>query len=128
MTMPPSERRQIENEMIFRRANEKVGDQLDALDANLIEEGHEDLIRTSDLELHLMCECSDENCDARIPIKLSVYQDIHENRKAFIIKPDHEVDKIETVVKTTKQYSVVVKNNVTAEPDNVLNETSVNNS
>ena len=59
MDMPLSERRQIENEMIFRRFNEKVGDQLDALDAALIEEDHEDLIRTTDLLLHLKCECSD---------------------------------------------------------------------
>lgn len=127
MTMPTSERRQIENEMIFRRANEKVGDQLDALDAALINEGHEDLIRTTDLELHLKCECSDENCDARIPIKLSVYQEIHENRDAFIIKPNHEVEKIEKVISSKEGYSVVLKNNSTAEPSNVLNDTVIDN-
>jgi hypothetical protein len=33
MEMPLSERRQIENEMIFRRVNEKIGDSLDSLDA-----------------------------------------------------------------------------------------------
>ncbi len=38
MTMPISERRKIENEMIFRRLNEKVGDNLDSLDAMHIEE------------------------------------------------------------------------------------------
>ncbi len=127
MNMPLSERRQIENEMIFRRFNEKVGDQLDALDAALIEEDHEDLIRTTDLLLHLKCECSDENCEARIPIKLSVYQDIHENRSAFIIKPNHQVEEIEKIIKTKPGYSVVEKNNSTPEPNNVLNDTVINN-
>lgn len=125
--MTIAERRQIENEMIFRRFNEKVGDQLDALDAALIEEDHEDLIRTTDLLLHLKCECSDENCDARIPIKLSVYQKIHENRSAFIVKPQHQVEEIEKVIKANKTYSVVEKNNSTAEPSNVLNDTVIDN-
>lgn len=128
MDMPLSERRQIENEMIFRRFNEKVGDQLDALDAALIEEDQEDLIRTTDLLLHLKCECSDENCEVRIPIKLSVYQKIHENRDAFIVKPKHQVEEIEKVIKTETGYSVVEKNNSTPEPSNILNDTVINNS
>ena len=126
--MPVSERRQIENEMIFRRANEKIGDDLDELDAALIDEGHPELIRTADLLLHLECECSDEDCNARIPIKLSVYQTIHENRDAFIIKLKHQVEEIEKVINTEDDYSVVEKNNSTAEPGNTLNKTAVDNS
>lgn len=128
MSMPISERRQIENEMIFRRTNEKVGDDIEELDAALIAEGHEDLIQTVDLLLHLKCECSDENCNARIPIKLSVYQQIHENRSAFIIKPKHQVEAIEKIIRTEKSYSVVEKNNSTAEPSNTLNTTTIDNS
>lgn len=128
MNMPVSERRQIENEMIFRRANEKIGDDLDELDAALIDEGHPELIRTADLLLHLECECSDEDCNARIPIKLSVYQTIHENRDAFIIKLKHQVEEIEKVINTEDDYSVVEKNNSTAEPGNTLNKTAVDNS
>lgn len=126
--MPLSERRQIENEMIFRRVNEKVGDDLDALDAAFIEDNHPELIRTVDLLLHLKCECSDENCDARIPIKLSVYRTIHENRDAFIIKLKHQVAAIEKVIKTEDFYCVVEKNNSTAEPSDKLNKTSIDNS
>jgi hypothetical protein len=40
MDMPLSERRQIENEMIFRRANEVVGDKLDEIDAHHREDGN----------------------------------------------------------------------------------------
>ncbi len=125
--MPLSERRQIENEMIFRRANEKVGDGLDKLDAQHIEEGNPDLVRTDDGILHFKCECSDENCDARIPIKLSIYQKIHLNRNAFVIKLKHQVNAIEKVIVTEDTYSVVEKNNSTPEPNTTLNVTSINN-
>jgi hypothetical protein len=128
MDIPLSERRQIENEMIFRRANEKVGADLDELDAAYIKEGHPELVRSADLLLHLNCECSDENCTARIPINLSVYQTIHENRDAFIIKLKHQVEAIEKVISTGKDYSVVEKNNSTAEPGITLNVTTIDNS
>ena len=125
--MPLSERRQIENEMIFRRANESVGDELDDIDANHIEDGNPELIRDEDLFLHFKCECSDENCDARIPIKLSVYQKIHKNRDAFIIKLQHQVEEIEEVILTEDNYSVVQKNNSIAEAGKKLNKTSISN-
>jgi hypothetical protein len=127
MDMPLSERRQIENEMIFRRTNEKVGDGFDELAAQHIEEGTPEPIGTDDLLLQFLCECSDENCDARIPMKLSAYQAIHENRNAFIIKPKHQVKGIEKVIVTEDNYSVVEKNNSTAEPSGTLNSTTINN-
>ncbi|NCU40500.1 hypothetical protein EOL73_01955 [Candidatus Saccharibacteria bacterium] len=128
MDMPISERRQIENEMIFRRANEKVSNDLDDLDAQFIEDDNSELVSTDDLVLHFLCECSDEDCDARIPIKLSEYQKIHVNRNAFIIKLNHQVNEIETVIKTKGTYAVVEKNNSTPEPTGTLNVTSISNS
>lgn len=127
MTMPIAERRQIENEMIFRRANEKVGDNLDEVDANHRDDGNPELVRNEDLLLRFKCECSDEDCDARIPIKLSVYQTIHENRDAFIIKLKHQVEAIEKVILTEDDYSIVEKNNSTAEPGKKLNVTTIDN-
>jgi hypothetical protein len=128
MDMPLSERRQIENEMIFRRANEVVGDNLDQIDANHRDDGNPELVRDEDILLHFKCECSDEDCDARIPMKLSVYQKIHENRDAFIIKLKHQVETIEKVILTENSYSVVEKNNSTSEPGDKLNVTSIDNS
>jgi hypothetical protein len=61
--MPLSERRQIENEMIFRRANEVVGDKLDEIDAHHREDGNPGLVRNEDILLQFRCECSDENFD-----------------------------------------------------------------
>lgn len=125
--MPLSERRQIENEMIFRRVNEKVGDDLGSLDAMHIEDDDLHLIWDDAILLNFKCECSDEDCEQRIPIKLSVYKKIHENRDAFIIKLKHQVKEIEKVILTEDNYSVVEKNNTIAEPSDELNSTTINN-
>lgn len=126
--LPLAEKRQIENEMIFRRSNEKVGDGLDAIDAMHIEDDNPELIRTEDFLLQFICECSDENCNERIPIRLSKYRDIHENRDTFIVKPGHEVNPIEEVISKEVEYSVVKKNNTTPEPGKMLNSTPIDNS
>lgn len=128
MGITHAERRQIENEMIFRRINEKVGDDLGALDAMHIEDGNIHLIRDTDLLLRFKCECSDENCDLRIPMQLSEYQKMHTNRDTFVVMPDHQVDPIEKVLSETGVYTVVKKNNSTPEPGDELNETLIDNS
>ena|ERR1700712_4825293 len=128
MDISLSERRQIENEMIFRRSNEVVGEELEQIDAKLRDDGHAELTRSDDMVLHFLCECSDENCDERIPITLRAYQKIHENRDAFIIKPNHQVIAIEKVIHTEDGYSVVEKNNAVTNPGDTLHETSVDNS
>ncbi len=127
MNVSLSERRQIENEMIFRRANERIGDGLDTLDAMHIEDDDIHLINNDDILLHFKCECSDEDCEARIQLKLSTYQGIHENRDAFVIKLEHQDRAIEKVILTESTYCVVEKNKTVPEPANALNITSVNN-
>jgi hypothetical protein len=127
MNISKAERHQIENEMIFRRMNEKVGDDLNALDAMHIEDNNPQLISDEDILLLFKCECSDENCSARIPLKLSQYRDIHINRDTFIVKKDHQVDPIEKVIKEEAEFNVVQKNNSTPEPNNTLNDTNINN-
>jgi hypothetical protein len=128
MSISLTERRQIENEMIFRRANELVGSNLDEIDANHRSDGNPQYVRDTDILLQFKCECSDEDCVARIPLKLSVYRTIHENRDAFIVKLKHQVEAIEKVILTKGKYSVVEKNNSTAEPGKTLNKTSIDNS
>jgi len=128
MALPDAERRQIENEMIFRRINEKVGIDLDALDVMHTNDGHYDLIQDINLEIQFKCECSDENCSIRIPMKLSDYREIHLDRDTFIVLPHHQVDPIEKVIKQTSAYNIVKKNNSTDEPGDDLNITTINNS
>ncbi len=128
MGISHAERRQIENEMIFRRINEKVGDDLGALDAMHIEDGNIGLIGDADILLNFKCECSDENCDVRIAVPLSEYKYIHTNRDTFIVALDHQVDSIENILRKTKTYAVVKKNNSTAEPNDTLKDTDTDNS
>jgi hypothetical protein len=128
MYVATSEKRQIENEMIFRRLNEKLIDGFDEQDTLHIADNNPQLIRDDNLPIQFTCECSDENCVERIAIKYSEYQEIHKNRKSFIVKLDHEVNLIEKVVQTENKYSVVKKNNSVKEPGDKLNETSINNS
>jgi hypothetical protein len=128
MNISAAERRQIENEMIFRRINEKVGNDLDALDAMHVQDGHAELVRDKNLLLHFKCECSDENCSVRLPILLSEYQTIHLNRDTFVVKPGHQVDIIEKVLKATPDFHIVKKNNSTGEPSDTLNSTTIDNS
>ena len=130
MGLPIEERKQIENEMLFRRANEKIGFDLDEVDAHHIEDGNPHLVRSDDLLLKFKCECSDENCSERIAVRLSLYKKIHIDRSAFLIKPHHEVKPIEKVIAATETYSIVRKNNVTPEPREgaLFNDTHINNS
>jgi len=127
MNISNAERRQIENEMIFRRINEKIGSDLDALDAMHVEDGHFDLVRDINIQVHFTCECSDENCNVRIPMLLTEYQEIHVDRNTFIVAPDHQVDPIEKVLRKTEMFNVVKKNNSTDEPTDELNITSIFN-
>ncbi len=130
MGISSAERHQIENEMLFRRMNEKVGDDLGALDASYIVSNEIYLIRDEDLLINFKCECSDENCSQRVPIKLSEYQSIHIDRSTFIVMPDHQVDPIEEVIKAGPLYNVVRKNNTTRAPKlgSKLNDTTIDNS
>ena len=128
MKLPVEERKQIENEMICRRINEKVGAGLDALDAMHIEDGNHHLVRSDDMRLEFQCECSDENCKARLPVKLSIYREIHTDRDTFIVKLNHQVSAIEEVILNEDGYSVVKKHNSTPEPSDTLNQTSIDNS
>ncbi len=128
MGISRAERRQIENEMIFRRINEKVGDDLGALDAMHIEDGNLNLLADEDILLKFKCECSDENCDDRIEIALSEYKYIHTNRDTFVVKPNHQVDHIEDIIKKTATYTIVKKNNSTPEPNDTLKDTLIDNS
>jgi DNA-binding transcriptional MerR regulator len=133
MKMSIAERRQIENEMIFRRANEKVGVELDEVDALLDELESEEttssgsLIRDENVYFKFLCECSDENCTDRILMELAKYQELHLNRDRFIIKINHQVESIEKIIFSEAEYYVVEKNKSTSDPGKLLNQTSIDN-
>ncbi|MES2971013.1 MAG: hypothetical protein V4702_01680 [Patescibacteria group bacterium] len=127
VTLSPSERRQVENEVVFRRANEKVQNSLDKLEKIAREERDDSFKSHPDMTLHFYCECSDENCRERIVLSLSKYQELHKDRSQFIVMPKHDIPSLEKVVSNKFKYSVVDKFVTPSEAANSLNVTSIQN-
>lgn len=128
MKISDAERKQIENEMIFRRVNEAVIQNLVDMDAEHTKNNELHLLWDQTILLQFKCECSDEKCEIRIPLTMKDYNKIHKNRDTFIVKPNHQVDPIEKILRIENTYTVVKKNHRTAEPGDELNITSLNNS
>lgn len=98
-----------ENEVYFRQLNENVEEGFKTLVQLASEIGQEELIRENDTPLHFYCECSDENCRERIKVKPSEYRKIHDDRNRFIVVAEHDVAKVEKVVRKNDRYWVVQK-------------------
>ncbi len=109
MKISMSERRLIENEIYFRRPNEKVAKGLVELKKMAEQDGQTWLYPESDDPVGFFCECSDENCRLKIKIKPSKYLELHQNSAQFTLKPGHAIPKIEKTILNTKDYIVVEK-------------------
>lgn len=92
-----SERRLVENEVIFRESNKHVQEFLE-------EEGGR-----SDTMVRFFCECANIDCRLRITLSLKVYKDLHKNKRHFIVVAGHELPEIEEVVKVGKGFRLVEK-------------------
>lgn len=102
-------RRMAENQVVFRRFNEKLQKDIDKVNATAAEVGDEPFILNADEPLYFYCECSDEQCAKRIKISLNEYARIHKERDLFTIMPGHDVPQIEEVIETNAEYDVVRK-------------------
>jgi len=120
-------RRKVENEVVFRQANERVQIELVELERMAEAEGHTSLPNIDDISLHFYCECSDENCRERIVMKLTMYNEFHTNRKQFLISPGHEALEIEKVVFEDSNYTVVEKFATPPETAVKLHHTNIDN-
>jgi hypothetical protein len=109
MDISSSQKRLIENEMIFRGANQKVQRALVRLKKSAEIEGIAPLSSAADIPLYFYCECSDRKCRERIMLKPSAYQKLHKDRSRFLVLPGHQTPKVEKVIKSTKNYTLVEK-------------------
>lgn len=98
-----------ENEVVFRRRNEHIQERFEELKKIAVEDGQEQFVRDIDVPLQFFCECSDENCRQRIPVKPDVYNELHAYRDRFIVVPGHETKQIERIIRTEPEYYVVEK-------------------
>lgn len=120
-------RHMAENESVFRQYNERIQKGFDELAALAQEEGRNDLVFSDDSELQFYCECSDENCKQRIPLRPSEYAQIHEHRKRFVLIKGHETNEIERVIGQTSGYAVVEKEAAVPEIVPSLHDTTIEN-
>jgi hypothetical protein len=83
------------NEEIFREINEKI------------DEGAEHHGVSSPLPFH--CECAASSCTETIELDPGTYERIAANPLHFIVKPEHRVEEVETVIAEHGSYVVVEK-------------------
>jgi len=55
------------------------------------------------------CECADDGCRDRIPVRLDRYDEIHADPDRFVVVPGHEVPRVERVVERRADHVVVEK-------------------
>jgi hypothetical protein len=127
MSMSLGDKRKAENEAVFRQHNELIQKNRDHLNELAIEDGQHDLIDNDNLLLQFVCECSDENCNARISMYSNKYNQIHKNRKRFIVVRGHETLEIERIIGVTTNYTIVEKDIRPSEDNPRLRQTDVIN-
>ena len=90
---PKREDRLAQNEVMFRRVNERL-----ASAGGSVEVPH---------ELQLFCECSDRDCLKTIAIEAAEYEWLRVNPRRFAVLPGHEAPAVEDVVERHERFVVV---------------------
>lgn len=94
-----SERRLVENELLFRHQNNK----------NKNRQQRDSPANDNELFIDFYCECSNGSCHERIPISVEEYEKEHKNNKQFIALQGHENKAIEQVIKEKGDFNVIQK-------------------
>jgi len=94
MAAVQSEERAARNEVLFREANEKLGEKRQELDI----EGRTPFI----------CECGDPTCVELIRLRLESYEHVRSNAGWFLIAHDHETQSAR-LVEEHEDYVIVEK-------------------
>jgi hypothetical protein len=92
------EERLARNEVLFREINQRIAD---------VAEPH---ARPPDgHNYEFFCECSNIDCDLRVPLTFGAYEHVRSDPRQFIVASGHSLPDIEDVVFRTNAYEVVVK-------------------
>lgn len=104
MSGEPSAERVARNNVIFRDANDKIGERAEALD--IVSE-----------PVPFLCECADSGCTDVILLTLDEYSRVRQNEIRFINAPGHDASAggWAQVVETHDGYVVVEKVGLAAE-------------
>lgn len=101
-----SDRRLVENEVIFRDVNKNIQEFVDAE-------------AETPAKLSFYCECSNPDCLERIELSTEHYEKLHRNKKHFITVVGHEFLEVEKVLKKHSNYQVVEKNFTPPKPESI---------
>ena len=85
-----------QNEALFREVNEKVNEVAARFDV-------------SSHVYEYLCECANADCTFRLPLEQAVYERVRSDPAQFVIRPEHAVPEIESVVEETDGYWIVKK-------------------
>ncbi len=88
-----TKRRLTHNEELFRQVNE----------------AREESASPDDLQLTVICECSDQSCTGRIRISAAEYRRVRESESRYIVLPDHVIPQIERIVADRGSFEIVEK-------------------
>jgi hypothetical protein len=97
------QRRIAKNEDHFRQANEAIVDAMERFQG------------TEDHPLSLVCECGISECMDTVEASLREYAAVREHPTRFIVKPDHLIAQVETVVGRTDEHWIIQKLDAGAE-------------
>jgi hypothetical protein len=103
-----SQQRLAETEVIFRKTNQHVADFI------VEEEG----VGTA-TTVPFYCECSNNDCHARIRLTPQAYTQFHTSKRQFIVKAGHDVPEIEKIINQHKDFCVVEKYGDPPEPEDI---------
>lgn len=106
------EARITKNEVISREINEGIEE---AMASRTLPEGH----------ARMLCECGNRDCELLIAISVSEYDEVHQDRRRFVVVKDHVIPEVERVVAETERFTVVQKREGT--PEEVAEESDPRN-
>ena len=96
------ERRLAQNETLFREVNERIED----LALSHADEDH---------VYEFFCECSNADCNLRLSVPLSTYEQARTDSAVFIVAIGHDLPEIEDVVLSGAGFQLVRKRGDAAE-------------
>ena len=98
-----SERAIGRNEALFREVNERIREITAGQGVPF------------DERVLFQCECARLDCHEQVELSLAEYEAARAREHQFVIRPGHQIDAVETVVRANDRYLVVRKHGEAAE-------------
>jgi hypothetical protein len=96
--VPSLEARLARNEVLFRAINDRIRELGGRFD------------RAGEERLAFLCECADETCAERIPLKASQYDEVRAIPARFVVALGHEATPlVERVIFRSSEFAIVRK-------------------